>query len=213
MKNLVFITALFLFLSVSFSHAALTFYTNRAAWETAVANPILTEDFDSIPPYLLQEGINSAGLIDIELINLVAPSIWNSINNGSGSQSVNGSPFYQGGSNANNSTGELSGADFIDLHLPYAVIAFGGDFCSTHSGDGLTLSVNGESYEFTDLLPGGVGSGFLGFISTVPFTTVRLYDAEKRETFGLDNVSFAVPEPGTLVLLAVGAISLLRKRR
>jgi hypothetical protein len=210
MKQLALVAIIFV--SISYAQADLTFYTNRTTWETAIGEATTNENFDAVSPYLLSAGINSAGLISVELIGLAGQSIWNAIDAGSGTQSVNGSRFFQGGSNRNNTAGTLSGADFIDLHLPYAVTAFGGDFCSTHSGDGLTLSVNGQTYEFTDLLPTGAGSGFLGFISTDSFSTVRLFDAEKRETFGLDNISFAAPEPATLVLLAFGGLTALRKR-
>lgn len=211
MKRLLLVTILFLL--IGYAQADLSFYTNRANWETALGEATTNENFDAVSPHLLSAGTNSAGLVSIELIGLAGQSIWNAIDDGSGAQSVNGSRFFQGGSNSNNTAGTLSGADFIDLHLPYAVTAFGGDFYSTHSGAGLTLSINGQTYEFTDLLPDGIGSGFLGFISTDAFSIVRLFDAEKRETFGLDNLSFAAPEPTTLVLLAVGGLAILRRKR
>ncbi len=195
------------------STAELTFFTDRTAWETAVAEPVTVEDFDSIGTYQLIEGINNAGLIDIELINLAGQNEWNAVTSG-GSQNVNGTVFYQGGCNANSETVSNSGADFIDLHLPRPVMAFGADFASTHSGDGLTLSVNGETFEFSNLLPAEQGSGFVGFISTEHFSVVRLFDADKREAFGVDNVSFALtPEPGTIALLALGGLGILRKRK
>lgn len=214
MKRLSFFAALTLcILTVHTAQATLTFYTDRTEWETAVGAGILTEDFESITPYFLSEGVNSTGLIDIELINLLSENEWNAMDGGTGSQNVNGSQFYQGGCNANSGTVSNSGADFIDIHLPGAVMAFGGDFESTYSGDGLTLSVAGEEHEFTALLPNDDGSGFLGFISTETFSTVRLYDVEKRETFGIDNVSFPTPEPATLTLLTLGGLSFLRKRK
>ena len=212
-RTFLFFVMLFSFLPVHTTQAALTFYTDRTAWETAVTATILTEDFSSITPYFLAEGINSAGLINIELFNLVAQNELNAIDDGTGTENINSTPFYQGASNANNSSGTPSGADFIDILLPYVTTAFGGDFQSTHSGGGLTLSVDGTVYEFSDLLPDGTGCGFLGFISTEAFSTVRLYDAEKREVFGLDNVSFAIPEPATLALLGLGGLALLRKQK
>jgi hypothetical protein len=188
-------------------HADLSFYTKRSTWESAVNDAIVTENFNSVSPYILTEGVNSAGLIDIQLIGLSGPSEWNSINDGSGPLNINGSTFYQGGSN-------YSGADFINLLLPFTAKAFGGDFVSTHSADGLTLKVDGLQYEFSALLPAGVGTGFLGFVSTNSFSQVTLFDASKNETFGLDNVSFAaVPEPATICLLGLGALSLTRKKR
>jgi hypothetical protein len=121
-------------------------------------------------------------------------------------------PFFQGNLHRNDPDA------VINLILPSVANAFGGDFTSTHSSDGLTLQVDGLQYAFDQLLSSGDGSGFLGFISTGTFSTVTLFDSVKGayrlgETFGLDNVSFvAVPEPMTLILLGLGGLT-LRKRR
>lgn len=209
-RSITLITLALSLLTVS-ANAALTFYTDRSSWQSAVGTST-TESFNFVSPYWLSEGVNNTGLLNIQLIGLAAQSQWNAIDDGTGFHSMDGSPFYQGGSNVNNGENIISGADFIDIHLPDPVMAFGADFVSTHSGGGLTLSVDGVEYEFGDLLPDGVGTGFLGFISTEPFLTVRLYDNQKRETFGLDNVSFTLtPEPGTLVLFVLGAAAVLRK--
>jgi hypothetical protein len=85
----------------------------------------------------------------------------------------------------------------------------------------LILQVAGLQYSFEQLLPLDDGDGFLGFISSNAFSTVTLFDPVQDdpvnnvfrlgETFGLDNVSFAVPEPTTLLLLGMGGL-LIRKR-
>ena len=188
--------------------AGLSFYTDRDAWESAVNGSIVTENFDSVPFYELSEGVNSAGLIDIELVNLAVVDKWNEINDGSSYSSVNGTPYYQGGCRYTDPD------TIIVLHLPFSASAFGGDFYSTYSsdGNGLMLQVNGLQYEFSDLMPFNDGTGFLGFVSSDAFSTVTLFDSSNNEVFGLDNVSFAVPEPATMVLLSVGTIC-LRKRR
>lgn len=192
------------------ANADLSFYTDRSAWEAAVTGEI-TEDFDSVAPYELVPGINNAGLIDIEMRNLSDIDQWNSINDGSSFLNINGTPFYQGGC-------RLTDPDtIINLHLPSPPVwAFGADFTSTHSsatGNGLTMEVNGLEYDFRDLIPSGEGTGFLGFISTDAFSTVTLFDTSNNETFGLDNVSFAVPEPSAMMLLGIGATCLLGKTK
>ena len=191
--------------------ADLSFYTDRSAWESAVSGAIVIEDFDSVTPSFLTEGINDADLIKIEMVNLSEVNQWNSIDNGSGYSNVNGTPYYQGACRYTDPD------TIIVLHLPFLTKAFGGDFESTYSSDldGLTLQVNGSRYEFSDLMSSSGGTGFLGFISTTDtFLSVTLFDYDEilGESFGLDNVSFAVPEPTTMVLLGLGGL-MLRKRR
>ena len=213
LKRYVTVTVLITLLSFVIStQAGLTFYTDRNAWESAVSGAIVIEDFDSVTPSFLTEGINGAGLINIEMVNLSEVNQWNSIDNGSGYSNVNGTPYYQGAC-------RYTDPDTITvLHLPFLTRAFGGDFESTYSPDldGLTLQINGSRYEFSDLMSSNGGTGFLGFISTTDtFSSVTLFDYDEilGESFGLDNVSFvAVPEPVIMVLLGIGGL-MLRKRR
>jgi len=206
-KSTLLIVSMALFFTSTPVQADLSFFHNRTLWENAVSGTIVTEDFNSVTPYYMTEGVNHAGLIDIELIGLSSVSQWNSINNGSGPLNINGSRYYQGGSN-------YSGANSINLLMP--TTAFGGDFISTHSAGGLTLRVGSLQYEFSSLLPNGAGSGFLGFVSTDPFSQITLFDASKNETFGLDNVSFvtAVPAPGAAILgfIGLGTVGWVKRR-
>ena len=199
-----------------FAIADLVFYTDRSAWESAVNTDITVEHFDSVTPYFLAEGMNNAGLIDIEMLNLSGVNEFNSIDDGSSILNIDETPFFRGG---------CLRADpdvLINLRIPFSAIAFGGDFTSTHSSDGLVLQVDGLQYSFEELLPSDDGDGFLGFISSNVFSTVTLFDPVQDdpannvfrlgETFGLDTVSFAVPEPATLFILGLGTL-LTRKRK
>ena len=163
------------------------------------------------------EGVNHTGLIDIEMFNLSESNEFNSINDGLFPLDIDGTPFFRGG---------CLRADpdaVINLVLPSPASAFGGDFYSANSVDGLWLQVNGSQHKLGDEMDSDDGTGFLGFISTNVFTTVTLFDPVKNdfansvyrlgESFGLDNVSFAeVPEPMTMALMGLGGF-LLRKRR
>jgi hypothetical protein len=162
----------------------------------------------------MDNGENTAGLIAIEIVNLSEVNHWNSIDNGSDAVdllTVDGTPFYQGGC-------RITDPDtVIHLHLPFTVQAFGADFTSTHSsgyGNGLVLQVNGADYYFEHLLPDNDGSGFLGLIATPGISTVTFFAPENNETFGMDNVSFAVvPEPTTMLLLGLGGLYLQNRRK
>ena len=202
--------------SGGFVKADLVFYTDRSAWESAVNADITDENFDAVTPYILTEGVNNAGLINIEMLNLSEINEFNSIDDGSSILNIDETPFFRGG---------CLRADpdvLINLWIPSSGIAFGGDFTSTHSSDGLILQVDGLQYSFEELLPLDDGDGFLGFISSNVFSTVTLFDPVQDdpannvfrlgETFGLDTISFAVPEPMTLSLLAFGVL-LTRKRK
>ena len=100
--------------------ADLSFYTDRSDWESAISGDISTETFDSVTPYFLVGGVNSAGLINIELVNLSEVNQWNSINNGSDVEdflTIDGTAFYQGGR-------RLTDPDtVIHLHRPFPVRA------------------------------------------------------------------------------------------
>lgn len=198
----------------------MVFYTDRSVWEAAVNSDITIENFDSVPPYFLEAGVNPAGLVSIELLNHSQVNEFNSISDNSFSPlSINGSPFFRG-------LFHYADTDSVTrLILPSAVYAFGGDFVSAHSTDTLAIEVNGKQYLLDEKLdPLGDGDGFLGFISSQAFSGVSLFDpvitdldAEPwvirgGESFGLDNVSFAVPEPITLGLLGAG-VRCFRRRR
>ena len=155
--------------SGGFVKADLVFYTDRSAWESAVNTDITDENFDAVTPYFLAEGMNNAGLIDIEMLNLSEINEFNSIDDGSSILNIDETPFFRGGCRR---------ADpdvVINLDLPSPALAFGGDFISTHSNDGLILQVAGLQYSFEQLLPLDDGDGFLGFISSNAFSTVTLF--------------------------------------
>ena len=213
LKRYVTVTVLITLLSFVIStQAGLTFYTDRSEWAAAVSGDIITEDFHSVSPYVLTEGVNSTGLIDIELTGLVQENEFNFIDDGLAWSGW--THFFHGALRRDDPDA------VINLVFRFSVSAFGGDFESTNDKDGLWLEVNGEQYAFggEESLPSGDGSGFLGFVSTETFPMVTLFDPTKGgwrlgESFGLDNVSFTVPEPVTIVLLGMGGQIFQKRRR
>jgi len=133
-------------------------------------------------------------------------------------------------------TGNVFGANanvsfFIDFAQPVAQFGMGvfdPNFPGTWPGYGTVTSVNVlRAYDAADMLlattesgtadfavgpPGGTWSTFVGFsFATNEIARVELVGAT-GDLLGIDNVSFyrvaSVPEPGTLVLLALGLIGL-----
>ena len=207
--------------------AAPIFYADRAAWTSAVVSGgIVTEDFNAVTPYYLADGINDAGQIKIELVNISntgAPDdsskryCYNAIDDGSGLWSIDQTHYFHG------VCPKDDGQARIRLVLPSPVTAFGADFrsvcnrSSTFDG-GLSFEVNGNRYAFEALMLTDDGIGFLGLTSSVPFSVVTILDPvtgawRLGQSFGVDNISFAaVPEPATTILLGVGGW-LLRNRK
>lgn len=177
--------------------AAVTVYTSRAAWEIAVANNFVTENFNSLTTGPLSSGLNSAGLFDIRVNGLV-----------SGNQFTSG--LFAG--ETSSQFGRTQ--DFV---FPSAVSGFGGDWLLATTSAHLTVTINDETIQFDNYLAGN-GNGFLGFVSSSPFAEARFDDEghSGNEQYLLDNLSFAtVPEPAAgALMIVVGLLSLcVRARR
>ena len=105
----------------------------------------------------------------------------------------------------------FGGAASITLTLDAPVTAFGADFGvpATVNGD-TPIVIDGVSTTFAQA--GLVSSGFLGFNSVSPFTTITF--GPEFDNLSLDNLVFdVVPEPTSLATLGLGAIAMLRRRR
>lgn len=196
----------FLLCSAINAHAVLMVFTDRTTWEASLGTSVTTEDFNGVTPFNMSTGVNSAGLIDIELLGSSGP---NRIDDGSGFANIDGSNYYHGA------------LDFFDGGAPSQatilitqIIGFGADWISTTTGGDLSLTILGETVNFDDHLTGS-GNGFLGIISTNSFSSIIL-DTESgaAEQFGMDNFSFAqVTEPTTLALFGLGLAGLGFARR
>lgn len=215
-RNVMFWAAIGWIVLSNVSLANLTFFTDRTAWENAISGDIVTETFNTVTPYNFSEGTNAAGLLTVELLNISTTNEFNSIDNSLTSPVKVDQTTHLRGACLRNDTNAK-----INLQLPYSVKAFGGDFVSTHSTDGLFLEIVGMQYAFAQLIP---SDGFLGIISSNAFSAITLFDPIQDdpdnkifrlgESFGLDNVSFAeVPEPATLGLLGLGGLCLFLKKR
>ena len=204
-----------LLLSSVSSVSAYTIYTNRTAWEAALAtNPsykITTDTFSntisSAQSITLDSGIVST--------NSAPPTLPNSFNNNS--VSIVNPGVYDNATQAG--TGN-SASNTITWQFPAPVWAFGADFFSTNTGR-LTLIGNFDGTgNQTILVNNTIGGrdGFLGIVGTAEFSSVVFSNNTTTvDGFEIDNASFAtkVPEPNAVVAFAIlgGSLFLIKKAK
>ena len=182
--------------------AALTVYTDRSAWETAIGS-FATDTFEATALGSLNSGVNVYSFFTATIDA-----------NDSGFTTI----LEPGAVNSSREFRARIGTDFpndpssivVDLFGP--VLGIGADFVGTTDGDLLTLTVGSDTVEFDQHLAGS-GDGFLGVISNAPFNMLTLgteIPSLSGEAFALDNVSFGpiVPEPSTYALAVLGLLAL-----
>jgi hypothetical protein len=171
--------------------ASIDTFTDRAAWEVAVGNDFVTEDFNAAATKPLSVGLNNVGLIDIR------------VNGDVGFNSL--TTYFQGDSRSQPGWTQ-------DLVFRDPVIGFGGHWNGTTTNASLVAIISGQTIKFSEYLA-HPGSGFLGFVSDTPFTEARISDEgiAPNETYTLDNLSFtiAAPVPPAIYLLATGLLGLV----
>ncbi len=196
------LVALSLLLSTT-AHAGVMVFTDQAEWEAAVSGSYLTETFDSLPNTNFAQGINDAGLIEVEISN---DPLMNGLDNGvSTGFQVNGTRFLVGNQGFDDDTS-------VTLRFRDPINAFAAHWNNTTTAANLSIMIAGETISFVDHLNGS-GDGFLGFVSDTSFGRAAFgVDGERPggEGFALDNLSIAtpVPEPHSLGLLALTLVGL-----
>ena len=107
----------------------------------------------------------------------------------------------------------LSGAE-TTWTFASAMSAFGGTWNLTPGGLGTGLAFyNGAT--LVGSITTELNGAFFGFVSTESFTSVKITGSGGccQETYTLENMVYAVPEPGTLGLLGAGLVALVGGRR
>lgn len=187
--------------------AAPIVYTNQATFTAALAGTtISTEDFSASPLGVIGGGTTDLGLFSVTIDQ--NPDLFTAIVDGG---SINGTRQLNGDLDEGGVVFNLSNFS------PSPIVAFGGTWTSTTTGDLLTITVNGTTFQFDNHLA-FPGNGFLGIIDFAGFTTVSLGRESVTsfgEAFGLDDVQVAaaVPEPATLLLLGTGLLVAGARRR
>lgn len=194
------------------SSAQFTVYTDRAAWESAVGGDFFLEDFNSVTTQEIADGSSlNTGLITIS-------------RDGSGNMADGGlaiSPGTQFGNidGTNHLDGETGAAPHENVKVSFNgldVVAFGADFASPFSGDGIALQVGNELF-LLDTIP-GFDIGFFGVVANSgTFDSVSIVGNPADDTFQelwqADNFSFAVPAPSTAAALGLAGLAGIRRRR
>lgn len=199
--------------AVGCASAQVVVYTDRPSWEAAVGSAaIITEDFNAQAPGVVASGAT----LDTGLVQITRDGSPNG---------ADGLLEIEPGANFGNLDGTtfLSGETGVEPHEivniefnGQSVFAFGADWFSPFSGDGIGLQVGSELILLDSI--SGFDSGFVGFVSaSAVFDTVSIVGNPASVTFqelwSADNFSYAVPAPGALGVLGVGVLGVARRRR
>ncbi|MEO1535099.1 MAG: PEP-CTERM sorting domain-containing protein [Planctomycetota bacterium] len=188
-------------------------FTDRAAWEAAVGD-FSTEDFNDINPFVFAD----QQTLDTGLLQITRDGSANGadgvleIEPGGNFGDLDGTNFISGETGASpHETVRISASS----GLP--VVAFGADWFSPFSGDGIALQA-GDDVVLLDSIT-GFNQGFVGIIATSgSFSEIQIIgtaDAVSfQELWSADNLSFAViPAPASAALLGIGGLAASRRRR
>lgn len=199
-----------LLLAISNVQAGVVTYTDRAAWQAAVGSSITTEDFNTNA----LGAVTNATAFDSGI--QVIPSTPNP-------SDTRISAFAFGDIGEGNSLLTFKNAT-VNFNMA-DVFAFALDFADIDH-DGASIGFGAYSYFFptTGDADNGVSPddfGFIGFVADgvadIPGSSFNIL-IEGFEAVAIDNLSFAnrqthVPEPGSLILMALGFLGLLVAQR
>ena len=196
--------------------AVLTFTTNEAAFTAGLSNPV-SEDFGIVAPgsptvdFFIADGRQAIGNI------FVTPF---GTESGFGATEIRSAGATEPASEADlffflDSAPTAYGVT-VDFGAP--VTAFGADFFSAASlgGSTLTLDTGTDSFAIGDSPLGSPGTGFLGFTSDTPFSTIDFTVTDPTSFEGLfirDVVFDVVPEPTSAAVIGLAGLATLRRRR
>lgn len=189
----------------------LTVYTDRAAWEAAVGS-FMTEDFNNLTPGVIADGAT----LDTGMIQLTRDGSDNGgdglfeVEPGGNFGNVDGTTFISG------ETGASPHENILVEFGGQSIFAFGADWFSPFSGDGIGIQVGNELILLDSI--SGFDIGFVGFtLDAGSVNSIAIVGNPGTITFqelwSADNFSYAVPAPSALALLGLGGMVAGRRRR
>ena len=201
------------------ANAALTTFTDRTAWETAVGS-FTSENFNATPE---TDPIPNNTVFDVGAYNVFYTTSGgidetnNFILDNDSLASIDGTIFLS-------LMVDIGGPDTttaLELRFDAPIGAFAADWNAVSNTSSLTSSAGGMSINLSDLLgpaPAGFTTpfqdgGFLGFTSDTLFSTIT-FSAAIGDVFVLDNTAFStattpIPVPSTAGLFGTGLLGLL----
>lgn len=195
------------------SAAQVMTFTNRADWEAAVGGSYVLENFNSSAVQTIADGAT----LDTGLLQVTRNGAANGgdgdleIRDGSSFGNIDGTNFLFGETGVEPHESVEFGFNGSD------VFAFGADFVSPYSGDGIDIVAGGTRYSLSGI---GSGAGFFGLVEMSGASLGAIsYDGTLdpitfQELWQSDNVSYAqVPAPAGLAALGLGALVATRRRR
>lgn len=186
-----FISLLF---TISSTHAAFITYTDRVAWEAAVAG-FVEEDFTG------DDGSFDGASLDVGDFTLTGDST-------AGFTDM----VISGGEVTGNVCGVCGIGFGYEMTFDFPILGFGADYFSVFSSSGITLTTDFET------IGSPVNSdGFFGFITDTAFTTITVTGNDEIHIFdrAVYTAASQVPAPATLGLFGLGLAGLgwLRRER
>jgi len=187
--------------------AAITTYTDRTSFEAA-AGAITFEDFES---FVVDAPFHTSA-VDVGDFTLSMTGLPSTAYN-----FIDIAPPETPETNVNGSTNMRVFTDDSPLsnlifEFDTAMTAFGADFRSINDTIVRTQLIVGSDIV---ALPVAASSGlfsFFGFSSDIAFTSIT-FEGLANDVYGIDNVSYSIPEPATVLLLGLGGLGLLRRRK
>lgn len=190
--------------AASVAQASISIYTSRSAWEAAVSYDFEEEFFSDAT---LNPGVSVVstypGYID------TSRGVWYD------RLTVPGQTYWPGEPEATTTTWEFA----------TPLVGYGGNWdLAGPGGPGSNIAVSYYgSWVSVGEIPNSYADGFWGFVSTDPFSKVRLQSGSNPEgawceTYELDNMVYSppVPEPSSILALAAGLAGLggmIRRRK